>query len=112
MDDGTKRGTIATNCFSEKEVDLLIEWMKEKWNIICTKQKNLKNFVLHISAKSRLDFEKLIFPYVVPSMYYKLEHITALVGVKPCELRETPSESQLLNSSSDTIAAELTTQVQ
>ena len=112
MDDGTKRGTIATNCFSEKEVDLLIDWMKNKWNILCTKQKNLKNFVLHISAKSRLNFEKLIFPYVVPSIYYKLEYITTLVGLKPCELRETPIEPQLLNNNSNIIADELTTHVQ
>ena len=74
MDDGTNRGTFATNCFSEKEVDLLIEWLKNKWNITCTKQKNLSNFVIHIAQKSRKDFEDLIYPYVIPSMYYKLQY--------------------------------------
>lgn len=30
MDDGSNCGTIATNSFSEQEVDLLIKWMDEK----------------------------------------------------------------------------------
>lgn len=78
MDDGTYQGTIATNCFTEKEVDLMVSWMYKKWNIICTKQRNLDNFVLYISQKSRLDFERLIFPYIVPSMYYKLKFLDIL----------------------------------
>ena len=72
MDDGTNRGTFATNCFSEQEVNLLVTWLKEKWGIIATKQKNLNQFVIHISAKSRKLFEDLIKPYVIPSMEYKL----------------------------------------
>lgn len=72
MDDGTNRGTFATNCFSEQEVNLLVTWLKEKWGIIATKQKNLTQFVIHISAKSRKLFENLIKPYVIPSMEYKL----------------------------------------
>lgn len=78
MDDGTYQGTLATNCFRENEVDLMVSWMSEKWNIICTKQKHLDNFVLYISQKSRLDFERLIFPYIVPSMYYKLKFLDIL----------------------------------
>lgn len=78
MDDGTERGTFATNCFTEQEVDLLINWMKEKWDIECTKQKNKSNFAIHISATSRLKFETLIFPYVVSSMYYKLKYLSEL----------------------------------
>jgi hypothetical protein len=52
--------------------------MDKKWKIKCTKQKNLKNFVIHISSESRLDFEELIFPYIVPSMYYKLKFLDIL----------------------------------
>ena len=72
MDDGTSRGTFATNCFSEPEIDLLISWLSSKWNIIATKQKNLKQFVIHISAKSRKYFEDLIVSYIIPEMRYKL----------------------------------------
>lgn len=78
MDDGSECGTIATNCFSLEEVELLINWLKTQWNIISTKQKNKENYVLHISQKSRLDFERLIFPYIVPSMYYKLKFLEIL----------------------------------
>lgn len=78
MDDGTESGHIATNCFSLQEVELLINWLKTKWNIISTKQKSKANYVLYISQKSRLDFERLIFPYIVPSMYYKLKFLNIL----------------------------------
>ncbi len=78
MDDGTYCGTLATNGFTENEVDLLVNWMFDKWNISCTKQKNKHYFVIYISEKSRFDFEKLIFPYIIPSMYYKLKFINDL----------------------------------
>ena len=43
MDDGTERGTLATHCFSENEITLLINWMKNTFNIECSRQKNLSN---------------------------------------------------------------------
>ena len=78
MDDGTFNGQIATNCFSESEHDLIINWMNNVWHISCTKQKNKNQFTLYISQKSRLDFERLIFPYMIPSMYYKLKFLDVL----------------------------------
>lgn len=75
MDDGTYRGTFATNSFSETEVDLLIQWLSKKWEIICTKQKNLTNFVIKISASSRKKFDEMITPYVISSLKYKLIYI-------------------------------------
>ena len=62
----------------QQEVDLLINWMKEKWNIDCSKQKNLSNFVIYLKESTRLDFERLIFPYMIPSMYYKLKFLDIL----------------------------------
>lgn len=92
MDDGTFDGHIATNCFSEKEHELIINWMQEKWNISCTRHKNSNQFNLYISQKSRLDFERLIFPYILPSMYYKLKFLDILKQSQqdkiPSELRE------------------------
>lgn len=78
MDDGTFDGHIATNCFSKEEHELIINWMQEKWNISCTRHKNGCQFNLYISQKSRLDFERLIFPYMIPSMYYKLKFLDIL----------------------------------
>ena len=81
MDDGTYNGNIATNGFTEEEVDLLIKWMNEKWNIHCTKQQNKQHifqYVLHIKQESRKHFEELIFPYIIPNMYYKLKFLENL----------------------------------
>lgn len=78
MDDGTFNGQIATNCFSFKEQQLLVEWMFEKWGILCTINKNINQYTIRISNKSRLDFERLIFPYMLPSMYYKLKFLDIL----------------------------------
>ena len=78
MDDGCNQGILATNGFTETEVDLLQTWLKEKWNIITDKQKNKNYFILKITKESRLEFDRLIFPYVIPSMQYKLRYIFAL----------------------------------
>lgn len=80
MDDGTFDGHIATNCFSEKEHDLFVNWMLEKWGILCAKHKSNTQFNIYISQKSRLDFERLIFPYMIPSMYYKLKFLDILTA--------------------------------
>lgn len=80
MDDGTFSGSIAADCFSEEEVDICIQWFEEKWGIKCSKHKNLNNHILHILTQSRLKFEKLIFPYMVPSMYYKLKYRQELLA--------------------------------
>ena len=78
MDDGTYDGHIATNSFSEDEHDLLIEWFDKSYGIGCSKHKSNNQFNLYISQKSRLDFERLIFPYMIPSMYYKLKFLDIL----------------------------------
>lgn len=74
MDDGCKDGILATNSFSLKEVQLLDKWMFEKWHITTTIQRNKTNFVLYIISDSRLRFENLIRPYIIPSMEYKLKY--------------------------------------
>lgn len=80
MDDGTYRGTLATHCFSLHEVELLKDWMLKFWKIECSIQKNLNNYILYIKQISRLKFETLIFPYIVPSMYYKLQYKDILIA--------------------------------
>lgn len=79
MDDGSYDGTLATNGFTESEVDLLISWLKEKWGIICNKKpyKN-KQFTIKIYKESRPNFDQLITPHIIPSMQYKLKYIFPL----------------------------------
>lgn len=78
MDDGTFSGNIATNCFTLSEHNLIKQWMKNKWNLHCSIQKTLNSYNIHILAESRYDFEQLIFPYIIPSMYYKLKFLDVL----------------------------------
>lgn len=73
MDDGTNSGQIATHCFSLQEVELLSTWLKNKFDINTTIQKNLRQYILYITAYSRVSFDILIAPYVIPSMKYKLK---------------------------------------
>ena len=78
MDDGSNDGVLATNAFTLSELDLLQNWLKEKWAIKTTLQKNKSNFVIYIRQESRKHFEELIFPYMIPSMYYKLKFLNDL----------------------------------
>lgn len=92
MDDGTYSGQIATNCFSLSEVELLSTWLKNKFDINTTIQKNLKQYTLYITAYSRVSFDKLIAPYIIPSMKYKLkfseiaESVNSVKTGKPLEI--------------------------
>lgn len=92
MDDGTNSGQIATNCFSFEEVKLLSNWLENKFGIIATIQKNLRDYTLYIVANSRFEFDNLISPYIIPSMKYKLkfseiaESVNSVKTGKPLEI--------------------------
>ena len=92
MDDGTNSGQIATNCFSFEEVKLLSNWLENKFGIITTIHKNLRDYTLYIVASSRFEFENLISPYIIPSMKYKLkfseiaESVNSVKTGKPLEI--------------------------
>ena len=81
MDDGTYNGTIATNSFSYKECCLLQNWLLNKWDISVSIQQQKDQYTLHIDKFDRFKFEKLIYPHMVPSMYYKLKHLQTLSEV-------------------------------
>jgi hypothetical protein len=77
MDDGSKMGKgakFATNCFTIKELNFLCEIIKKKFNITLTVNSGgkYKGHVLYIHKKSMPTFAKLIKPYMIPSLYYKL----------------------------------------
>lgn len=78
MDDGSNDGVLATNSFTLPELEMLQNWLKRKWDVSTTLQKNKSNFVIYIRQDSRKHFEELIFPYMIPSMYYKLKFLKDL----------------------------------
>jgi len=77
MDDGSNLGKgarIATNCFTYEEVCFLCEVLKRKYNLTATPNKcgKKKGFIIYIHVSSMFLFSKLIKPYMLPSLYYKL----------------------------------------
>ena len=76
-DDGSWTGygiRIATNNFTLKEVELLKEVLKSKYNLETTIQKIWKDnqYSLYITKQSINDIRAIVGPYMHPSMYYKL----------------------------------------
>lgn len=78
MDDGSVDGALATNCFSFEEQKLMQKWLLLKWGITVNIHPYYNQYLLKIDKESRLKWEQLIFPYMVPSMYYKLKYLEQL----------------------------------
>lgn len=75
MDDGCNSGTLATNCFSKEECELIQEWLFNKYSIKTTLQKASNNqFVIYIRRESRPIFYAIVYPYFIPSMLYKINN--------------------------------------
>lgn len=77
MDDGgwANNGIrIATNSFQLKQIELLSEVLKSKYNLETTVQKlSVKNlYSIYIKKQSINDIRELLLPYIHPSMLYKL----------------------------------------
>lgn len=73
MDDGSKEGTsgylLCTNSFSNQDIDIIQRMLLFKFGINTSKQKGNS---IYIMSDSKNAFKKLIEPYIVNSMKYKL----------------------------------------
>jgi hypothetical protein len=76
MDDSYKHSSglsMCTESYSEQEVLLLVSVLKEKFNIDCNPMKrNSNKFRIYIKSKSLNELRKLVSPYFIPSMMYKI----------------------------------------
>ena len=79
MDDGTpdRSGFVYnTNSFTKEEVLLLINVLKNKFDLNCSihtrNDKINKPYLIYIKADSWNKFKSLIEPYVIPHFAYKL----------------------------------------
>lgn len=76
MDDGSKIGKtvrIATNNFYD--VELLVKFLKIKYNLKCSMfkgDKNKKGDIIYIWKESFKQFTEIIKPHLLPSMEYKI----------------------------------------
>lgn len=77
QDDGGKVSAglkIATNCFTKEEVQYLCLILKEKYNLDATLQSAGKEnqYIIYIPKRSMENLSKIVKPFMLPSMYYKL----------------------------------------
>ena len=90
MDDGSmgnnknKLGKISsvytmlnTQCSGE-EADIIIEYLKEVYNIQSVKGLSKGAYIIRFNTKASHDFIALIEKYIIPSMRYKIRHISKL----------------------------------
>lgn len=77
MDDGYLASSggyyLATNCFSLEQCRMFGEFLFDKFDLFSSVHKGNKTY---ISAKSAERFNKLVSPYIIPSMQYKLHVVT------------------------------------
>lgn len=73
MDDGSKEGNsgylLCTNSFTNQDIDIIQRTLLFKFGINTSKQ---KSNMIYIMSDSKDAFKKLIEPYIVDSMKYKL----------------------------------------
>ena len=81
MNDGSKLGKssggkIATNSFTLKELDFLCKLLKDKYDLDVSVQQHSggkdKGHTLYIKYSSMEKFSKIVKPYILPSLLYKL----------------------------------------
>lgn len=84
MDDGSRssngkqrdRVRFATNSFSEKEIDLIIDFFIKRYEFKCHKLKTKKGIELTLDSDSSEMFFHIVQPYIINCMKYKLpEHM-------------------------------------
>ena len=75
MDNGSKLGSgfkLATNCFNLLELGELCKLLYNNLNLNCSLHKDKLSWTIYIKKSSAKDFAKLIEPYMLDSMKYKL----------------------------------------
>lgn len=76
MQDGARGSSnglyLCTDCFRQKDVKHLVEYLKVKYNISCSIHKINGNFRIYILVKSVPFVRDLIIEHMHPSMLYKL----------------------------------------
>lgn len=81
-EDGTKSICfdlrISTDSFTKEENEIIVDYFKEKWGInfhVYQYHKERKhNWIIRANKEAAIKFIKLISPYVIPEMKYKVEY--------------------------------------
>lgn len=76
MDDGYKsvKGIyICTESFSLSEIDFLINILKSKFDLQCSRHKTTNGYRIYIFSTSKDKLISLVQPYFLKHFYYKLD---------------------------------------
>lgn len=74
MDDGCKTNSsysLATNCFSDDDLEIITRVLKQKFNLVFT---ICKSHILYLHTASKETFENLIIPYIHKDCFYKMHN--------------------------------------
>jgi hypothetical protein len=79
MDDGSKTNSggyyLHTNSFSKENQEFAIKILENRFKLKINLHKTTKgSFIMYISARSAKQFERLVSPYIIDSMKYKLHN--------------------------------------
>jgi hypothetical protein len=89
QDDGYKN-MLNTQCFTQKDLTILKDVLKDKFKLDCNiveyKKNNKIYYTITFTGKNHEKFNNLIKPYLLPKFYYKLyEHkVTGTIHCKYC----------------------------
>jgi len=75
MDDGYKSGKglyICTESFSLNEINILINILKNKFNLECNYHKVTNGYIIYIFNNSISKLIEIVKPYFIKQFYYKL----------------------------------------
>lgn len=78
MDDGSVKSNeskgiiLNTHCFSTRDIKYLIFILNNKFNLNCKERIQKEGSQIYISGTSGENFIKLISPYMIPEMFYKI----------------------------------------
>ncbi len=104
MDDGYKignAGELCTNCFPIEDLQIIQQMFKDLYDIQVTIY--TKRHLIYIPSKEFKKFVKLIQPYIIPSMQYKISikshSKTPLNGETPVIIPEVIQDNPVLNLS-------------
>lgn len=76
--------------YTVKELILLMNVFKIKWDLDCTLHKSRNKYVIYIRSRSMPILYKGISPYLIPSMHYKFHKKILEIGC-PAEGGWSPS---------------------
>ena len=75
MGDETYKGkgiALCTDSYSIADVVRLMNVLIIRYDLICTLHKSNEQYRIYISRKSMEKVVKIVNPYMIPSMYYKI----------------------------------------